>query len=217
MHDIANETIKFIDLNATYVIFLFLVGFVGGLVSGFIGSGGAFVLTPGMMSLGVPGVVAVASNMCHKFPKALVGAYKRFKYGQVDLKLGLVLAASAGVGVQVGIKIQQLILSKWGPAGSDLYVSLSFVAVLVVVGSYVLQIAMKISKAGGNERVALLAKKLQSINLPPMITFKTANVRISLWFTVPVGFATGMLAATIAVGGFIGVPGMIYMLGSWGW
>ncbi len=213
MHDIANETVQFIDLNLMYVIFLFLVGFVGGLVSGFIGSGGAFVLTPGMMSLGVPGVVAVASNMCHKFPKALVGAYKRFKYGQVDLKLGLVLAVSAGVGVQVGIKIQQLILSKWGQAGSDLYVSLAFVAVLVLVGTYVFRDAMKISKAGGSERVALLAKKLQSINLPPMITFKTANVRISLWFTIPVGFATGMLAATIAVGGFIGVPGMIYMLG----
>ena len=213
MHDIANETVKFIDLNLIYVVFLFLVGFVGGLVSGFIGSGGAFVLTPGMMSLGVPGVVAVASNMCHKFPKALVGAYKRFKYGQVDLKLGLVLAASAGVGVQVGIQIQRLILQKWGQAGSDLYVSLSFVAVLVVVGTYVFRDAMKISKSGGSERVALLAKKLQSINIPPMITFKTANVRISFWFTLPVGFATGMLAATIAVGGFIGVPGMIYMLG----
>jgi len=49
-----------------------------------------------------------------------------------------------------------------------------------------------------------------------MITFKTAGVRISLWFTVPVGFATGMLAATIAVGGFIGVPGMIYVLGATG-
>ena len=213
MHDIANETVKFIDLNLIYVVFLFLVGFVGGLVSGFIGSGGAFVLTPGMMSLGVPGTVAVASNMCHKFPKALVGAYKRFKYGQVDLKLGLVLAASAGVGVQVGIKIQQLILASWGQAGSDLYVSLSFVVVLVLVGLYVFRDAMNISKAGGSERVALLAKKLQSINIPPMITFKTANVRISLWFTLPVGFATGMLAATIAVGGFIGVPGMIYMLG----
>jgi len=213
MHDIANETVKFIDLNLIYVVFLFLVGFVGGLVSGFIGSGGAFVLTPGMMSLGVPGTVAVASNMCHKFPKALVGAYKRFKYGQVDLKLGLVLAASAGVGVQVGIRIQQLVLQKWGPAGSDLYVSLSFVAVLLVVGAYVLRDAMSISKSGRSERVALLAKKLQSINIPPMITFKTANVRISLWFTLPVGFATGMLAATIAVGGFIGVPGMIYMVG----
>jgi hypothetical protein len=46
-----------------------------------------------------------------------------------------------------------------------------------------------------------------------MITFKTAKVRISLWFTVPVGLATGMLAATIAVGGFIGVPGLMYIIG----
>ena len=49
-----------------------------------------------------------------------------------------------------------------------------------------------------------------------MMHFKTANVRISMWFTVPVGFATGMLAATIAVGGFVGVPGMIYVLGASG-
>ena len=37
-------------------------------MSGFIGSGGAFVLTPAMMNLGVTAIVAVASNMCHKFP-----------------------------------------------------------------------------------------------------------------------------------------------------
>lgn len=208
------EVVNFIDLNALSIGFLFMVGFIGGLVSGFIGSGGAFVLTPGMMSLGVPGTVAVASNMCHKFPKALVGAYKRYKYGQVDIKLGLVMAASAGVGVQVGIKIQQWILDKWGQAGSNLYVSLSFVVILVVVGGYVFRDAIKTSKSGGEEKVTALARKLQSINLPPMIHFKRANLRISLWFTVPVGFATGMLAATIAVGGFIGVPGMIYVVGA---
>ena len=205
---------KFITLTPENIAFLFLVGFIGGLVSGFIGSGGAFVLTPGMMSLGVPGTVAVASNMCHKFPKALVGAIKRFKYGQVDVKLGLIMAISAGVGVQVGIKVQNLILSKWGQAGSDLYVSLSFVAVLVVVGLYVLRDAVTSSRRGGEERVAPLARRLQSIELWPMITFKTAGMRISFWFTVPVGLATGMLAATIAVGGFIGVPGMIYVLGA---
>ena len=105
MHDLAAGAVNFIDLNIFNIGFLFIVGFIGGLVSGFIGSGGAFVLTPGMMSLGVPGTVAVASNMCHKFPKAMVGAYKRWKYGQVDIKLGLVLAVSAGLGVQVGIKI----------------------------------------------------------------------------------------------------------------
>ena len=210
----ASEVIQFIDLNTLSVIFLFLVGFIGGLVSGFIGSGGAFVLTPGMMSLGVPGAVAVASNMCHKFPKAMVGAYKRFKYGQVDLKLGIVMAVSAGAGVQVGIQIQHFILNRWGEAGSNLYVSVAFVLILVVVGGYVLRDALKIAKSGGQEKVAALARKLQAINLPPMIYFKTANVRISLWFTIPVGFATGMLAATIAVGGFIGVPGMIYVVGA---
>ena len=213
MQDVALQTVNFIDLNITSVIFLFIVGFIGGLVSGFIGSGGAFVLTPGMMSLGVPGTVAVASNMCHKFPKALVGAIKRYKYGQVDIKLGIVMAVSATVGVQVGIKIQEWILAKWGQAGSNLYVSLSFVAVLVIVGGYVFYDAWKLSRKGGEEETPPLAKWLQSINLPPMVTFKTANVRISLWFTFPIGFATGLLAATIAVGGFVGVPGMIYVMG----
>jgi uncharacterized membrane protein YfcA len=216
MHEHAVEAVKFIDLTWINVSFLFIVGFIGGLVSGFIGSGGAFVLTPGMMSLGVPAAVAVASNMCHKFPKALVGAYKRYKYGQVDLKLGLVMAASASVGVQAGIKIQEYILNKWGEAGSNLYVSLSFVAVLVVVGGYVFYDAWKISKSGAGDQVSRLAKRLQSIYLPPMIQFKTADVWISVWFTIPVGFCTGLLAATIAVGGFVGVPGMIYVVGASG-
>jgi uncharacterized protein len=210
------EHLTFIDLNLYSVIFLFVLGFIGGLVSGFIGSGGAFVLTPGMMSLGAPGAVAVASNMCHKFPKAMVGAYKRYKYGQVDLKLGVIMAISAAVGVLIGIRVQTFILKAWGEAGSNLYISLAFVVVLVVVGGYVFKDALKLKKSGKEAVVTKLARKLQSINLPPMIHFKTANVRISLWFTFPVGFFTGMLAATIAVGGFIGVPGMIYVVGASG-
>jgi len=215
--DVTLDTLKFIDLSTASIIFLFIVGFIGGLVSGFIGSGGAFVLTPGMMSLGVPGTVAVASNMCHKFPKALVGAIKRFRYGQVDIKLGLVMAASAGVGVQVGIKLQRMILEKWGQAGSNLYVSLSFVAVLVFVGGYVFYDAMTSDKrSAAAAGKTTLAQRLQKLEIWPMMTFKTAGVRISMWFTVPVGFATGMLAATIAVGGFVGVPGMIYIIGASG-
>jgi len=210
------EQLTFIDLSLYSVIFLFVLGFIGGLVSGFIGSGGAFVLTPGMMTLGAPGAVAVASNMCHKFPKAMVGAYKRYKYGQVDLKLGVIMAISAAVGVLVGIRIQTFILNAWGEAGSNLYISLAFVVVLVVVGGYVFKDALKLKKTGKEAGTTKLAQKLQSINLPPMIHFKTANVRISLWFTFPVGFFTGMLAATIAVGGFIGVPGMIYVVGASG-
>src|SRR3989344_5935584 len=130
--------LNFINLDLITILYLFIVGFIGGLVSGFIGSGGAFVLTPAMMSLGVPGLVAVASNMCHKFPKALIGALKRAKYGQVDVKLGIVLGISAEAGVIYGAHIQEIVHQSFGDAGSNLYVSLAFVVVLGVVGSYVL-------------------------------------------------------------------------------
>ena len=210
-------SIMFMDMTLKKLIALLVVGLVGGLLSGFIGSGGAFVLTPAMMSLGAPGAVAVASNMCHKFPKAMVGTYKRFKYGQVDLKLALTMAATAIIGVQIGIKIQKFILNHWGNAGSNLYVSTVFVIILVLVGGYVFwdakKLAKKSSSDSGNE-TSKLALAMQKINIPPMMHFKVAKVRISAWVTIPVGLATGMLAATIAVGGFIGVPGMIYVIGA---
>jgi uncharacterized membrane protein YfcA len=218
MHDIANIASNFINLDAVNITYLFLVGFVGGLVSGFIGSGGAFVLTPGMMSLGVPGLVAVASNMCHKFPKALIGSIKRAKYGQVDVKLGVVLGISAEAGVLYGAHIQESIKKAFGEAGSNLYVSVAFVVILAVVGGFVLRDAWKTYKSGNSneeEKVTKLARWVQSVNIPgTMVYFKSLNARISVLFTIPLGFATGMLAATIAVGGFIGVPAMIYVLGA---
>jgi uncharacterized protein len=208
--------INFIDLSITTVIFLFIVGFVGGMVSGFIGSGGAFVMTPAMMNLGVTAIVAVASNMCHKFPKALVGAIKRHKYGQVDLKLGIVMGISAEAGVLYGATLQETIREIFGKAGSNLYVSIVFVTVLAIVGGYVLRDAWRMYRATDQdaEQITPLARWVQSVEIPgTMIYFKSINARISFLFTLPLGFATGMLAATIAVGGFIGVPAMMYVLG----
>jgi len=47
-----------------------------------------------------------------------------------------------------------------------------------------------------------------------MMSFKSLdNNSVSVLFIIPLGFATGLLAASIAVGGFIGVPAMIYVLG----
>ncbi len=209
----------FLALTLNNIIFLFVVGFVGGLVSGFIGSGGAFVLTPAMMSMGVPAIMAVASNMCHKFPKALVGSIKRAKYGQVDVKLGIVLGISAEAGVLYGASVQTQIKEAFGDVGSNLYVSFVFVVVLAVVGGYVLRDAWKIykqSKDGGTEehKITKLAKWVQSVNIPyTMMYFPSIGTKISVLFTIPIGFATGVLAATIAVGGFIGVPALMYVLG----
>ena len=199
-------------------MYLFAMGFVGGLVSGFIGSGGAFVLTPGMMSIGVPGLMAVASNMCHKFPKALVGSLKRAKYGQVAVKLGLVIGVSAEAGMLYGAQIQENIKKSFGDAGSNLYVSTAFVLILAIVGGFVMRDAIKSYRAGttnDEEKVTKLARWIQSVNIPyTMVYFKALNARVSVLFTIPLGFATGMLAATIAVGGFIGVPSMMYVLGA---
>jgi uncharacterized membrane protein YfcA len=211
---IKDISVMFMDMTVTKIFAFLMIGLIGGLLSGFIGSGGAFVLTPAMMSLGAPGAVAVASNMCHKFPKAMVGAYKRWKYGQADIKLGLVMAVTAIIGVQIGIIIQKFILNHWGNAGSNLYVSVVFVLVLVLVGAYVFFDAYKLAKGDGEPKVARLALFLQKIEIWPMMEFKVAKVRISAWITIPVGLFTGMLAATIAVGGFIGVPGMIYVVGA---
>lgn len=204
-----------VKMTPAMTAFLPTLGFLGGLLSGFIGSGGAFVLTPGMMSVGVPGPSAVAANMCHKFPKALVGAMKRAKLGHVDVLLGLVMGLSAVIGVQVGIKVQQWILKMWGEAGSNLYISAVFVLVLALVGASVLRDAFRCKNqevcAAPSPKGTPLGERLK---IPPMISFKTAKIRASFWVTVPLGFATGMLAATIAVGGFIGVPAMIYILGA---
>ncbi|MGH7773019.1 MAG: sulfite exporter TauE/SafE family protein [Candidatus Binatia bacterium] len=212
------SALNFIDLNVLNVAFLLSVGFIGGLVSGFIGSGGAFVLTPGMMSMGVPAIVAVASNICHKFPKALVGAVKRAQYGQVDVKLGLIMGVSAEAGVLIGAQVQEHIRKTFGDAGSNLYVSTAFVVVLGIVGSFVLWDVWKIHHSANmhqKERVGKVAQWVQSVYIPgTMVYFRGPNARISVLFTIPLGFATGMLAATIAVGGFIGVPAMIYILGT---
>lgn len=215
------ELIQFIHIDLTSAIMLILVGFVGGMVSGFIGSGGAFVLTPAMMSLGAPAIVAVASNICHKFPKALVGAVKRHKYGQVDIKLGIVIGIFAELGMLYGKHVMTSIKHNFGVDGTNLYVSVVFIVVLGIVGGFVLRDYFKLKAQEEQDsgkveefRLTAAARWIQSVNIPgTMITFPTTNIRVSFLFLAPMGFATGMLAATIAVGGFIGVPSMIYLLG----
>jgi hypothetical protein len=133
------ESVQFIELNAATVFLLVMIGFIGGMVSGFIGSGGAFVLTPAMMALGAPAMVAVASNICHKFPKALVGSVKRHKYGQVDVKLGVILGVIAEAGMLYGKHLLTSVKHDFGNIGTDLYVSLIFIVVLAIVGAFVLR------------------------------------------------------------------------------
>jgi nucleotide-binding universal stress UspA family protein/uncharacterized membrane protein YfcA len=213
------EIIEFIDITGSTALTLFIVGFIGGMVSGFIGSGGAFVLTPAMMSLGVPAAVAVASNMAHKFPKALVGAYKRNKYGQVDIKLGLVMGVFAEAGVLSGKHVMVSIREAFGAAGTNLYVSAVFVLVLGIVGGFVLRDALREIRGEGSavkppSELNRVARWVRTLTIPgTMVYFKSIDAKISFLVIAPLGFATGLLAASIAVGGFIGVPALMYIIG----
>jgi len=214
----SEEVGGFVDLQWQHVLFLFIVGFIGGLVSGLIGTSGAFILTPAMMSIGVPAIMAVASNMCHRFPNAFVSAVRRVKSGQVDIKLGLVVGISAMVGVLCGALVQTQINAAIGEEGSNLYVSLVFIVVLAIVGGTAVREAWKKwHHHEENVEVGQLARWIQSIQIPgTMMYFPSLGAKVSVLFTIPIGFATGLLAATVAFGGFIGVPAMMYVLGASG-
>jgi len=212
----------FIHLTWANALVLVLLGLVGGVISGFAGSGAAFIMTPGMMNLHVPGVVAVGSNMAHRFGNNMMGARRHAGLGNVDKRLSILLLATALVGVQVAVWINSRLFKMAsgegqegsGGAMSNLYISLIFIGVLSFVGSFMLRDALRPrdSKEGGGPSMKL-ANMISNITLPPMVYFPVADVRVSLWLVLLLGLVVGFLDGTVAIGGFLGVPAMIYLFG----
>jgi uncharacterized membrane protein YfcA len=214
--------LKYIDLNLATALQVVLLGFIGGTLSGFIGSGGAFFMTPGMMNLGVPGVVAVASNITHKFGKAMVGSRSHGAAGNVDRRLAAFLLATAIAGIQIAVWINVHLFKgsgdshgAGGSAAANLYISMVFVLILSVVAISMLCDALR---SGRNADEACgpshkISDFLSRLNLPPVVHFRVADTEVSIWVLMVVGILTGYLAGTIGVGGFIGVPAMIYVFG----
>ena len=213
---------NFIQIDLSTALQVVLLGFIGGVLSGFIGSGGAFFMTPGMMNLGINGVVSVASNITHKFGKAMVGSHKHGKAGNVDKKLALFMLITAVVGIQIAVAINSY-LFKGGTghgaakgAGANLYISLVFSLILSVVAVSMLRDVLRSGGAEGGDDSGpsrKIADAMAKITIPPVIHFKVADTSVSLWVLMPIGIATGYLAGTIGVGGFIGVPAIIYVFG----
>ena len=209
----------FITLDLATAIQVVVLGFIGGVLSGFIGSGGAFFMTPGMMNLGVNGVVAVASNITHKFGKAMMGSKKHGEMGNVDKRLGLFLLITSLIGIRLAVWINSLLFHGGGDghgaasgAGANLYISAVFIGILTIVAISMLRDLMKNTEEGTGPSKKI-SEFLARLKIPPFIHFKVADVKVSLWFLLPVGLATGYLAGTIGVGGFVGVPAMIYVFG----
>ncbi|MEJ2097236.1 MAG: sulfite exporter TauE/SafE family protein [Deltaproteobacteria bacterium] len=214
--------ITYIDINLFTALQVVLLGFIGGILSGFIGSGGAFFMTPGMMNLGVDGVISVASTITHKFGKAMVGSRKHAAAGNVDKKLAAYMLITAVAGIQIAVAINSHLFEggggghgAGGSAGADLYISLVFATILSAVAVSMLKDVL--SSRGKDEDDAgpsmKIAEFFSRLNLPPVIYFSVADTKVSLWILMAGGISTGYLAGTIGVGGFIGVPAMIYVFG----
>ncbi|NOZ02369.1 MAG: sulfite exporter TauE/SafE family protein [Deltaproteobacteria bacterium] len=210
----------FIQLSWSTALQVALLGFIGGMLSGFIGSGGAFFMTPGMMNLGVAGPVAVASNITHKFGKAMVGSRKHSEIGNVDKKLSIFMLITAFVGIRLAVWVMKLMFAgdagnhgSGGGAAANLYISIVFAGVLAIVSISMLADIVKSRKAKETGPSRKIVDLLNRLKLYPIIYFPVADVHISLWVLMICGLATGYLAGTIGVGGFIGVPAMIYVFG----
>ncbi len=210
----------FIVLDLASAAQIVLLGFIGGVLSGFIGSGGAFFMTPGMMNLGVPGVIAVGSNITHKFGKAMMGSRQHGELGNVDRRLGVFLIITAFIGIRGAVWINTVLFEggadshgAGADAASNLYISLVFVSILTAVAVSMLRDALRSGDAEGTGPSRKIAEFIGRLHLPPYIRFPVADVKVSLWILMAIGLATGYLAGTIGVGGFIGVPAMIYVFG----
>ncbi len=151
---------EFIVLDLGTALQVVLLGFIGGVLSGFIGSGGAFFMTPGMMNLGVPGVIAVGSNITHKFGKALMGSRKHGELGNVDKKLGLFLLVTSFIGIRLAVWINSTLFGvadSHGAKGAaaDLYISLVFVFILSAVAISMLRdVATSRDDEGPSRKIA---------------------------------------------------------------
>jgi uncharacterized membrane protein YfcA len=201
---------------------LILIGLGAGVLSGFTGVGGAFVITPALIVLGFPAGFAVGTSLVWVLGNSVIGAFRHGKLGNVDMKLGLVLLVAAIGGVEVGVRI--LNGARASGLADEAVLSIS-IFILLVVGIYTLsESIMKKRKLDRmlarkeelpvDMRAASLSRKFQGINLPPRLHFAGSGVTMSLWILLAIGFFIGLLSGIIGVGGgIIMVPSLVYLVG----
>lgn len=83
---------------------LLALGFFTGTLTGILGIGGGFILTPGMMFIcAVSPQVAVGSTMMAMLPVSLSGGLIKLWQGYVNLPAGIILGLGTALGAQLGV------------------------------------------------------------------------------------------------------------------
>ncbi|MEM4565745.1 MAG: sulfite exporter TauE/SafE family protein [Archaeoglobaceae archaeon] len=206
------------------------IGFIAGLVTGCIGVGGGFIITPALMSVGVKGILAVGTDQFHIFTKSIMGTVVHKKLGNVCVALALAFVVGTVTGATVGGTINRAIYYS-NPIMSDIFINIIYVLILGFLGFFALSDYIRLKKraasfdggkvetqlnGGATAGMTKLAVRVQSINLPPMVSFDhdLGGRKVSAWFVVFFGFIVGLVSAIMGVGGgFLTFPIFIYVLG----
>jgi hypothetical protein len=196
---------------------LVLIGLTVGVIGGFFGVGGAFMVTPALNVFGFPMAYAIGTDMAHIAGKSIVATIKHRKLGNVDMKLGIIMVIFTAIGIECGATLI-MYLEKIGRVGP--IVRFIYMILLFGLGSFMLYEYFKLTRGSSGSHevkdggVSGLAKKLHTLQLRPMIHLKTSGITVSLWAIGGVAIFTGFLAGFLGVGGgFIRMPALIYVLG----
>ena len=215
---------------AFYTVPIFLaaigVGVAAGLITGCIGAGGGFIITPALMAVGVKGILAVGTDLFHIFAKAIMGTAIHRKLGNVSVSLAFSFLAGSILGTFIGGALNKG-LYDLNPLLSDLFISSIYAVLLGFLGFYALADFLRSRRPapgqlteGDAEKTGLtgIARRMQGILLPPMIPFDghvtPGGRRISAWIVAFGGVFVGFLAAIMGVGGgFVTFPMFVYVFG----
>jgi len=212
--------------NTIFVVSIF-VGLAAGLITGCIGAGGGFIITPALMAAGVKGILAVGTDLFHIFAKAIMGTAVHKKLGNVSTKLAIAFLVGSGGGTIIGGWVNKTLYDT-DPLLSEMFISAIYAVLLGFLGFYALFDFLSASKKGetgsghdahgGSSGTTGLATSIQKVKIAPMITFDEDFVpggkQISGWIVAAGGVVVGILAAIMGVGGgFITFPMFVYIFG----
>ena len=112
-------------------VILFLIVFIGmlvGALSGLFGVGGGFLMTPLLIFLGIPPVVAVGSEAPHVLASSVSGVIAHWRKKNVDFKMGFFLLSGGIIGSTLGVNLFKL-LKTYGQI--DIVIQFLFIIFLV--------------------------------------------------------------------------------------
>lgn len=193
---------------------LVFLSITAGTISGFVGVGGGFIMTPALIIMGFPAPLAVGTGVLWVMGNAIIGTLQHRKLGNVDGKLGLFMIVFMMIGMEIGIRA--LNAATRNGMAEIAVLCVTVFALLFVGGSIFLESSRTTRKSRNKNdtKTRTLVDYISQIKLPPVIYFPRSNIRVSLWIMMLVGLAAGTLAGFIGVGGgFIIVPSLVYIFG----